>query len=104
MTAAGNMGERSAPVALIPCPLPVTATHHHFANDARTIAGSPALVTTRDQGSPLADALDHTVQVALTPAAAAALMSTLEGRRLPLEVAQLLDGLRGAAAHALDRS
>lgn len=79
-------------------------THHHFANDDATIAGTAALVSTRDLGYRLADAPDHTIQVALTPAAAAALLRTLEGRPVPFEVAQLINGLRGAATDALARA
>ena len=92
----GGRSDRPAPlpVALLPVP-------HHFPNTPRHVAQAAALVTTRREGSPLTDALRHTVQVALTPAAAAALLSTLEGQTLPAEVADLVTGLRGAALHAL---
>jgi hypothetical protein len=43
----------------------------------------------------------HIIQAALTPAAAAALLRTLEGQALPAEVADLVVGLRAAAVHAL---
>ena len=84
--------------ALTRCSLPVP---HHFPNTPRHVAQAAALVTTRREGSPLTDALRHTVQVALTPAAAAALLRTLEGQALPAEVADLVVGLRGAALSAL---
>ncbi len=88
-------------VALTHCPLSVTITRHHFEN-AADLAGAPAaLVSTRWDGSPLVAAPAHTVQVALTPAAAAALLGTLEGQALPADVAALVVGLRGAAASAL---
>ena len=74
---------------------------HHFPNTPRHVAQVAALVTTRREGSPLVDAPRHTVQAALTPAAAAALLRTLEGQALPAEVADLVEGLRGAALHAL---
>ena len=64
--------------------------HHHFPTTGADIAQLGALVTTR-----------HTIVAALTPAAAAALLRTLEGQTLPLEVAPLVAGLRGAAVHAL---
>ena len=87
--------------ALIHCSLLVTVTRHHFEN-AADLAGAPAaLVSTRWDGSPLVAAPAHTIQVALTPHAAAALLGTLEGQTLPAEVAALLVGLRGAAASAL---
>lgn len=75
--------------------------HHHFATTGADIAQLGALVTTRTEGSPLVDATRHTIVAALTPAAAAALLRTLEGQALPLEVAHLVAGLRGAAVHAL---
>lgn len=74
---------------------------HHFPNAPRHVAQVAALVTTRREGSPLVDTTRHTVQAALTPAAAAALLRTLEGQALPAEVADLVAGLRGAAVHAL---
>ena len=74
---------------------------HHFATTGADIAQKAALVTTRTEGSPLVDATRHTIVAALTPAAAAALLRTLEGQALPLEVADLVVGLRGAAVHAL---
>ena len=75
--------------------------HHHYATNGEAIAQLGALVTTRTEGSPLVDATCHTIVAALTPAAAAALLRTLEGQPLPAEVAHLVAGLRGAAAHAL---
>ena len=84
------------------CSLPVPViNHHHFATTGADIAQLGALVTTRTEGSPLVDATRHTIVAALTPAAAAALLRTLEGQALPLEVAHLVAGLRGAALHAL---
>ena len=74
--------------------------HHHFATNGEQIAQLGALVTTRREGSPLVDATRHTIVAALTPAAAA-LLRTLEGQALPADVADLVAGLRGAAAHAL---
>ena len=92
------MGRRS--VALIRCSLPVNiVNHHHFLQSDRDHLG--ALVTTRREGSPLVDATRHTIVVALTPAAAAALLRKLDGQALPAEVADLVVGLRGAAVHAL---
>lgn len=73
----------------------------HYPNTPRHIAQAAALVTTRPEGSPLTEAPRHTIQAALTPAAAAALLRTLEGQALPAEVADLVVGLRGAALHAL---
>lgn len=75
--------------------------HHHYATNGEAIAQKAALVTTRAEGSPLVDAPRHTILAALTPAAAAALLRTLDGQALPLEVAHLVDGLRRAAVHAL---
>ena len=75
--------------------------HHHFATNGEQIAQLGALVTTRREGSPLVDATRHTIVAALTPAAAAALLRTLEGQALPAEVADLVAGLHGAAVHAL---
>ena len=75
--------------------------HHHFTTNSEEIAQLGALVTTRTEGSPLVDATRHTIVAALTPAAAAALLRTLDGQALPLEVAHLVAGLRGAAVHAL---
>ena len=75
--------------------------HHHFATNGEQIAQLGALVTTRREGSPLVDATRHTIITALTPGAAAALLRTLEGQALPLEVAHLVAGLRAAAVHAL---
>ena len=75
--------------------------HHHFATTGADIAQKAALVTTRTEGSPLVDATRHTIVAALTPAAAAALLRTLEGQALPAEVADLVVGLRGAALRAL---
>ena len=94
------MGRRSValPVALLLVPV---INHHHYATDGEQIAQLGALVTTRREGSPLVDATRHTIIAALTPAAAAALLRTLEGRALPAEVADLVAGLRGAAVHAL---
>lgn len=90
------------PAALIRCSLPVPViNHHHFSTTGADIAQKAALVTTRTEGSPLVDATRHTIQAALTPAAAAALLRTLEGQTLPLEVAHLVAGLRRAAVHAL---
>lgn len=74
---------------------------HHFPNTPRHVAQAAALVTTRPEGSPLTDAPRQTIVAALTPAAAAALLRTLEGHALPAEVADLVVGLRGAALHAL---
>ena len=84
--------------ALTRCPLPVP---HPFPNTPRAISQLAALVTTRREGSPLVDAPRHAVQVALTPAAAAALLRTLDGATLPEEVARVATGLRDAAVHAL---
>ena len=75
--------------------------HHHFVTTGADIAQLGALVTTRTEGSPLVDATRHTIVAALTPAAAAALLRTLEGHPLPAEVADLVAGLRRAAVHAL---
>ena len=75
--------------------------HHHFTTNGEEIAQLGALVTTRTEGSPLVDATRHTIVAALTPAAAAALLRTLDGQALPLEAAHLVAGLRGAAVHAL---
>ena len=75
--------------------------HHHFPATGEQIAQLGALVTTRREGSPLVDATRHTIVAALTPAAAAALLRALEGQTLPVEVAHLVAGLRGAAVHAL---
>ena len=77
---------------------------HHFATTGADIAQKAALVTTRTEGSPLVDAPRHTIVAALTPAAAAALLRTLEGQPLPAEVADLVVGLRGAAIHALSEA
>ena len=74
---------------------------HHYATNGEAIAQLGALVTTRTEGSPLVDATRHTIVAALTPAAAAALLRTLEGQTVPAEVAHLVAGLRGAAVHAL---
>ena len=86
------------PVALLPVPV---TNHHHYATTGEQIAQLGALVTTRREGSPLVDATRHTIIAALTPAAAAALLRTLDGQTLPVEVAHLVAGLRGAAVHAL---
>ena len=75
--------------------------HHHFTTTGADIAQKAALVTTRTEGSPLVDATRHTIQAALTPAAAAALLRTLDGQPLPADVADLVVGLRGAALSAL---
>ena len=75
--------------------------HHHFPTTGADIAQLGALVTTRREGSPLVDATRHTIVAALTPAAAAALLRTLDGQPLPADVADLVVGLRGAAVHAL---
>tara|TARA_Y100000004_G_scaffold54217_1_gene60379 strand:+ start:110 stop:433 length:324 start_codon:yes stop_codon:yes gene_type:complete len=85
-------------VALLPVPV---INHHHYPTNGEQIAQLGALVTTRREGSPLVDATRHTIIAALTPAAAAALLRTLEGQALPAEVADLVAGLRGAALHAL---
>ena len=91
--------------AFTPCPLPVPiTTRHHFPNVADLSGGPAALVSTRREGSPLVAAPGHTVQVALTPTAAAALLRTLDGRTLPAEVDALVAGLRGAALDALERA
>ena len=74
---------------------------HHYPNTPRHISQVAALVTTRPEGSPLTEAPRHTIVAALTPAAAAALLRTLDGQALPAEVADLVVGLRGAALHAL---
>ena len=74
---------------------------HHFPNTPRHVAQVAALVTTRREGSPRTRAPPPTVQAARAPAAAAALLRTLEGQTLPAEVADLVAGLRGAALHAL---
>ena len=87
--------------------LPTTITlntitnHHHFATNGEQIAQLGALVTTRREGSPLVDATRHTIVAALTPAAAAALLRTLDGATVPEEVARVVTGLRDAAVHAL---
>ena len=97
------MGRRS--VALPVAQLPVTiTTRHHFANMPGLIAAPAALVSTCAGGSPIANAAGHTVQVALTPAAAAALLRTLEGHALPEHLTGLVVGLRGAAVDALERA
>ena len=88
------------PLAVARYPMPVV-NHHHFTTTGADIAQKAALVTTRTEGSPLVDATRHTIIAALTPAAAAALLRTLEGQALPAEVADLVVGLRGAAVHAL---
>ena len=75
--------------------------HHHFATNSEQIAQLGALVTTRREGSPLVDATRHKIVAALTPAAAAALLRTLDGQPLPADVADLVAGLRGAAVYAL---
>ena len=75
--------------------------HHHFSTTGADIAQKAALVTTRTEGSPLVDATRHTIVAALTPAAAAALLRTLDGQPLPADVADLVAGLRAAAVHAL---
>ena len=87
-----------------PYPLLRYPMAHHYPNSPRHIAQAAALVTTRREGSPLTDAPRHTIVAALTPAAAAALLRTLEGHTLPAEVAELLLGLRGAALHALSEA
>ena len=89
-----------SPLSVAPLSVPVI-NHHHFATNGERIAQLGALVTTRTEGSPLVDATRHTIVVALTPAAAAALLRTLDGLPLPAEVADLVVGLRGAAVHAL---
>ena len=94
------MGRRSVALSVAPLPVPVI-NHHHFATSGEQIAQLGALVTTRTEGSPLVDATRHTIVAALTPAAAAALLRTLDGRTLPADVADLVVGLRGAAVHAL---
>ena len=94
------MGRRSValPVALLSVPV---INHHHFTTNGEQIAQLGALVTTRAEGSPLVDATRQTIVAALTPAAAAALLRTLDGQPLPADVADLVVGLRGAAVHAL---
>ena len=94
------MGRRSVALSVALLPVPVI-NHHHFPTTGADIAQLGAVVTTRREGSPLVDATRHTIVAALTPAAAAALLRTLEGQTLPLEVAHLVAGLRGAAVHAL---
>ena len=82
-----------------------TTTRHHFNNhNPRTPSRVAALVTTRAEGSPLVAAPAHTIQVALTPLAAAALLRTLGGDGLPPEVVHLVAGLRGAALDSLERA
>ena len=83
--------------------MPIT-TRHHFANMPGLIAAPAALVSTCADGSPIANAANHTVQVALTPAAAAALLRTLDGQPLPDHLTGLVAGLRGAALDALERA
>lgn len=85
-----------SPYPLLSYPMP-----QHYPNTPRHIAQVAALVTTRPEGSPLTEAPRHTIVAALTPAAAAALLRTLDGQALPAEVADLVVGLRGAAIHAL---
>jgi hypothetical protein len=96
----GGRSDRPAPLPVALLPVPVT-NFHHYATNGESIAQLGALVTTRTEGSPLVDATRHTIVAALTPAAAAALLRTLDGQALPLEVAHLVDGLRRAAVHAL---
>ena len=79
-------------------------TRHHFANMPGLIAAPAALVSTCADGSPIANAANHTVQVALTPAAAAALLRMLEGQPLPDHLTGLVVGLRAAAVDALERA
>ena len=89
-----------SPLSVARYPMPVI-NHHHFTTNGEQIAQLGALVTTRAEGSPLVDATRHTIVAALTPAAAAALLRTLDGQPLPADVADLVVGLRGAAVHAL---
>ena len=83
--------------------MPIT-TRHHFENMPGLITAPAALVSTCADGYPIASAPAHTIHAALTPAAAAALLRTLEGQALPAEVADLVVGLRGAALDALERA
>lgn len=83
--------------------MPIT-TRHRFPNTPHHVGHAAALVTTRAEGSPLTDAPRHTVQVALTPITAAALLRTLESQILPVELDHLAAGLRGAALDALERA
>lgn len=74
---------------------------HHFPNVPDLAERSSALVSTCRDGSPLVAAPAHTIQAALTPAAAAALLDHLSGQDLPDELIDLSVGLRAAAQHAL---
>ena len=82
-------------------------TNHHFPNDFATANRRAALVSTTITGSPLVNAPFHTVQIALTPAAAASLYRllnrTYEGH-IDAHIEQLQNGLRDAAIDALERS
>ena len=77
---------------------------HHFDNNPRFISKVDALVTTHTAGSPLVDAPKHTVSIALTPSAAADLLRSLDGATQPVSLAHLVQGLQGAAIHALRNS
>ena len=92
-----------SPLSVALLSVPIT-TRHHFANMPGLIAAPAALVSTCADGSPIANAAGHTVQVALTPAAAAALLRMLEGQPLPDQLSGLVVGLRGAAVDALERA
>ena len=80
-------------------------SEHHFPNTPAHVNDAPALVSTCREGSPLIHATRHTVQVGLTPAAAAELLKVLQGRAvLPHECHVLADGLRSVALAALAES
>ena len=83
-----------------------TAKHLHFANDAKVIARTRALVATCEGGSPLADAPRHKIQISMTPAAAASLyrlLNLLPGD-MSMDMRDLHDGLRAASILALEQS
>lgn len=82
-------------------------TTHHFPNEVTKRLDRAALVSTTIDGSPLVIAPFHTVQIALTPAAAATLYRLLERTgegHVDTHIRHLVDGLRGAAIDALERS
>ncbi len=80
-------------------------SEHHFPNTPSHVNEAPALVSTCREGSPLIHATNHTVQVGLTPAAAAELLKVLQGRSvLPYECDSLVNGLRSVALSALAES
>lgn len=89
-----------------PLEMTTTTKHLHFANDAQVIAQTRALVATCEGGSPLADAPRHTIQISLTPVAAASLyrlLNLLPGD-MSMDMRDLHDGLRAASILALEQS